>query len=89
MDRANIGGYGAAGFDPIYMTTEDYALEIGLTNSYKMYDNFTIFLDAAYIALWMDDSHDVWGHNPMRNSQGRDTGVYDAWNVNLTFAYSF
>ena len=89
VDRANIGGYGAAGFDPIYMTTEDYALEIGLSNSYKMYDNFTIFLDAAYIALWMDDSHDVWGHNPMRNSQGRDTGVYDAWNVNLTFAYSF
>ena len=32
---------GADAFDPIYLTTEDYALEVGLTNTYKMYDNFT------------------------------------------------
>ena len=83
-------GYGVGGdaFDPIYLTTEDYALEVGLTNTYKMYDNFTIMLDAAYIAMWLDDSRSTWGKNPGRGALGGD-GVYDAWNVNLSFVYSF
>ena len=79
----------ATAYDPIYLTTEDYALEIGLTNTYKMYDNFTVMLDAAYLALWLDDSRSTWGKNPMRGFSGKDGGVYDAWNVNLSFVYSF
>ena len=79
---------GADAFDPIYLTTEDYALEIGLTNTYKMYDNFTVMLDAAYIAMWLDDSRSTWGKNPGHGALGGD-GVYDAWNVNLSFVYSF
>ena len=79
----------ATAYDPIYLTTEDYALEIGLTNTYKMYDNFTVMLDAAYVALWLDDSRSTWGKNPMRGFSGKDGGVYDAWNVNLSFVYSF
>ena len=85
------GVYAIAGtdfYDPMYLTTEDYALEVGLTNTYKMYDNFTIMLDAAYIALWLDDSRSTWGKNPMKGYNGGD-GVYDAWNVNLSFVYSF
>ena len=84
-------GYGVGGdvFDPIYLTTEDYALEIGLTNTYKMYDNFTVMLDAAYIAMWLDDSRNTWGKNPMAGFAGDRNGVYDAWNVNLSFVYSF
>ena len=78
----------ATAYDPIYLTTEDYALEIGLTNTYKMYDNFTVMLDAAYVALWLDDSRSTWGKNPGRSALGGD-GVYDAWNVNLSFVYSF
>ena len=80
--------YGVGTNDPMYLTTEDYALEIGLTNTYKMYDNFTVMLDAAYIALWLDDSRNTWGKNPGRGALGGD-GVYDAWNVNLSFVYSF
>ena len=38
------------GMDPLYMSTDDSALEIGLTNTYQMYENFTIMLDAAYLA---------------------------------------
>ena len=76
------------GYDPVYLTTEDYALEVGLTNTYKMYDNFTVMLDAAYLALWLDDSRSTWGKNPMKGYNGGD-GVYDAWNVNLSFVYSF
>ena len=79
----------ATAYDPIYLTTEDYALEVGLTNTYKMYDNFTVMLDAAYVALWLDDSRSTWGKNPMRGFSGKDGGVYDAWNVNLSFVYSF
>lgn len=80
---------GADVFDPLYLTTEDYALEVGLTNTYKMYDNFTVMLDAAYIALWLDDSRSTWGKNPMAGFAGDRNGVYDAWNVNLSFVYSF
>ena len=80
--------YELGAYDPLYLTTEDYALEIGLTNTYKMYDNFTVMLDAAYIAMWLDDSRSTWGKNPGRGALGGD-GVYDAWNVNLSFVYSF
>ncbi len=79
---------GGFSYDPMYLTTEDYALEIGLTNTYKMYDNFTVMLDAAYVALWLDDSTSTWGKNPGRSALGGD-GVYDAWNVNLSCVYSF
>ena len=72
----------------MYLTTGDTALEVGLTNTYKMYDNFTVMLDAAYVALWLDDSTSTWGKNPGRSALGGD-GVYDAWNVNLSFVYSF
>ena len=89
--KRGVENYGMGGdaFDPIYLTTEDYALEIGLTNTYKMYDNFTIMLDAAYIAMWLDDSRSTWGKNAMSGFTGRDGGTYDAWNVNLSFVYSF
>ena len=80
---------GADAFDPIYLTTEDYALEVGLTNTYKMYDNFTVMLVAAYIAMWLDDSRSTWGKNAMYGFSGNKGGTYDAWNVNLSFVYSF
>ena len=83
----SLAEYGL-GYDPMYLTTDDYALEVGLTNTYKMYDNFTVMLDAAYVALWLDDSTSTWGKNPGRSALGGD-GVYDAWNVNLSFVYSF
>ena len=87
-DHATVARYGTS-YDPLYLTTEDYALEIGLTNTYKMYDNFTVMLDAAYIAMWLDDSRSTWGKNPMAGFAGDRNGVYDAWNVNLSFVYSF
>lgn len=86
MDPMHMG---ADVFDPLYLTTEDYALEIGLTNTYKMYDNFTVMLDAAYIAMWLDDSRSTWGKDAMYGFNGNKGGTYDAWNVNLSFVYSF
>ncbi len=76
----------AVGMDPLYMTTMDYAMEIGLTNSYQMYENFTVMLDAAYLATWLDQSKSVWGNSRMN---GKSDEVRDPWNVNLSFVYSF
>lgn len=76
----------SAGMDPLYMTTDDSALEIGLTNEYQMYENFTVMLDAAYLATWLDQSRSVWGNSRMN---GRNDDVRDPWNVNLSFVYSF
>ena len=86
---ANLQGpnsFGAVGMDPLYLTTNDTAMEVGLTNSYKMYDNFTVMLDAAYIATWLDKSKSVWGNSRMN---GRNDQERDPWNVNLSFVYSF
>ncbi len=74
------------GMDPLYLTTNDTAMEVGLTNSYKMYENFTVYLDAAYIATWLDQSDSVWGKSKMN---GKSDQVRDPWNVNLSFVYSF
>jgi len=74
------------GMDPLYMTTEDSALEIGLTNEYKMYENFTIMLDAAYLATWIDHSKSTWGRSTMN---GKSDQERDPWNVNLSFVYAF
>ena len=76
----------AAGMNPLYMTTNDTALEFGLSNDYKMYDNFTVSLDAAYIATWLDQSRGVWGNSKMN---GRSDQERDPWNVNVRFVYSF
>ncbi|MDD4701390.1 MAG: outer membrane homotrimeric porin [Desulfovibrio sp.] len=93
MSRATWGDALAAnsststiGMDPLYMTTMDYALEIGLTNSYQMYENFTVMLDAAYLATWLDQSKSVWGNSKMN---GKTDEVRDPWNVNVSFVYSF
>ncbi|MBO5490757.1 MAG: hypothetical protein J5960_04940, partial [Desulfovibrio sp.] len=84
--RNGANGNGALGMPPLYMTTNDYAMEFGLTNTYKMYENFTVMLDMAYLATWMDHSKKVWG-NTMFN--GDDDTVKDPWNVNVSFVYEF
>ena len=78
----------AVGMDPLYMTTEDSALEIGLSNSYQMYENFTVYLDANYLATWLDHSRSVWGNSKMNGKGGSDQ-ERDPWNVNLSFVYAF
>lgn len=75
------------GREAMYLTTGDSALEFGLTNTYKMYDNFTITLEADYIALWLDTSKSAWG---ARHRDGRSIPeTKDAWNINASFCYTF
>jgi hypothetical protein len=75
------------GHDPLYMTTLDSALEIGLRNVYQMYENFEIYFEGAYIATFLDHSKKVWGRSDM-NRSGEDE-VRDPWNINLSFVYTF
>lgn len=70
----------------LYLTTRDSAMEVGLTNTYKIYDNLTMVMDAAYVALWLDQSRSVWGNN---GKGSRGISERDAWNVNLSFVYDF
>ena len=70
--------------EAMYLTTEDQALEIGLTNTYKMYDNFLINLEADYVAMWLEERADG-----KARVAGKNNEVRDAWNVNLSFVYSF
>jgi hypothetical protein len=77
---------GGLGAEQLYMTTNDYALEFGLYNAYKMYENFTVALDANYICLMRDHSKKVWGNAAFN---GKDDTTMDPWNVRLSFIYSF
>ena len=82
---ANQSGLGV---DSFYLTDLDSAMEFGLETTYKMYENFTIRFDAAYVALWLDDSRKTWGGTRM-NGAGGSRDVRDCWNLSVTFAYSF
>lgn len=92
---ATVAGYpvnnnGDYGFKGLYLTDQDTALEISLHNEYKMYENFTIMLDASYIALWLEDTKYEGIRRQMMGANGDVTGeTRDAWNVNVSFVYSF
>lgn len=81
--------YGDAiqGLNGMYLTDQDTALEIALHNEYKMYENFTIMLDASYIALWLEDTKYSGMRRQLTGATGSESR--DNWNVNVSFVYSF
>ncbi|MDE5833223.1 MAG: outer membrane homotrimeric porin [Desulfovibrio sp.] len=82
-----VTGSSAMGIDSTYLTTMDQALEFGLTNRYKMYENFTVTLEMDYVALFLDTSSSVWGARHKINQSIPSTK--DAWNINASFVYQF
>ena len=86
----SMGDFNTANYYGLYLTSRDYAAEFGVTSTYQMYDNFKIVVEANYIALWLDQSKDVWG-GYSTTSGARMGGVttQDAWNVNMSFIYKF
>ena len=63
---------------------------IGVTSTYQMYDNFKILVEANYIALWLDQSKDVWGaYTTTSGTRMGGVSTQDAWNVNVSFIYKF
>ncbi len=82
-----IGGNAPLGMPGVYLTSLDSALELGTTNSYQMYENFTVNLEAGYIALWLNTDNSVWGSRHRNGETIPQTK--DAWNINASFVYSF
>ena len=78
----------STGVENLYMTQGDSALEIGLNSEYKMYENFTVGLDANYIAMWMSDDK-YGGIKKQMSGASTKHDVRDAWNVSVSFAYQF
>lgn len=65
--------------DFIYMTTKDYAFEIDLDTTWKIYDNLNAIIELGYVYLDMDSK--VWG-------KGTYAEDY-IWNAALTLEYKF
>ena len=75
-----------AGREGLYLTRNDSLLEFGLSTKYKMYDNFTVYVETNYDALFLDKSASVWGNSKMNGKSDRSA---DAWNTAVTFVYQF
>lgn len=67
-----------------YLTTNDGLLELNFINTYNIYENLAMNLQFDYVANYMDNS--TW-----KKAGQRDTSFQkqDAWNVELSFKYSF
>ena len=80
----------------LYLTTQDYGLELNLDSSYKIYENLEMIVSLGYIHLWLDQSRAVWGADPHRGLAGAGNGAHtrgvsvtDALKAALYFQYSF
>lgn len=78
--KANMSWPTRADGPMAYLTTLDNAWELNFRTDYKMYENFTVNLDAAYVRLQLADS--VW-------HEARDAQKKDNYRVSLLFTYSF
>ena len=80
-------GFGSSDAATMYLTTQDYGLEINFENVYKIYENLDMMVEVGYIHLWLDQSQAVWGAK--RDVGVRGVNVTDAINANIFFRYSF
>ena len=46
-------------------------------------------MEANYIALWLDNSRDVWGGYHAGGRRYAANSTEDAWNMNASFIYKF
>lgn len=82
----NTNGAPPMGRDNIYLTDKDYALEFGILNQLKIYENLNFNLEFGYVHLMMDRSDSVWG---LAQTGGGQRGLRDAWNVSGLLSYTF
>ena len=104
LGKKNIGGLrassGAMDFNTagagtqqggLYLTTQDYALEVTLDSVYKIYENLELMVELGYMHLWLDQSRSVWGAgvNPATGARIRGVSTTDAIKAGITLMYSF
>lgn len=90
--RPNGSDYYDADYYGLYLTDKDKAFEVGLMSQYQIYENLKMLIEANYIALWLDNSHSVWGGGYTDTTIGaykHTNTTEDMWNVNLSFIYKF
>jgi hypothetical protein len=82
--------FNSANYYGLYLTTQDYAAEFGITTTYQIYDNLRLLVETNYIALWLDQSRGVWGgYTSANGARMGANSTADAWNVNMSFIYKF
>lgn len=92
--NAGYGGglLGSAG-GGAYLTTQDSAIELGLSNTYKIYDNLTMYADLEYMFMFLDEK--LWRGGGTQVAPGvftprdRSASLTDPWNINVSFVYDF
>lgn len=82
----NTLGAPPMGRDNIYLTDKDYALEFGLLNTLKIYENLSFNLEFGYVHLMLDRSDGVWGDARL---VGGGNSLRDAWNISGLLSYTF
>ncbi len=79
---------GHAGWDAgngMYLTTQDYLVELNFDTTWQIYDNLQAVVEVGYIFNGFNT--DEWD-DAIGNSNGWE-GKADAWKANLIFAYEF
>lgn len=79
-ERANMRWPTRADGPMIYLTTKDTAWEVNFTSDYKIYENLSVNVDAAYVRINADS--DTW--------HGAEESQYkDNYRFSVLFTYSF
>ena len=60
-----------------------------LRDSSHLHENLKLLVEANYIALWLDNSPDVWGGYHAGGRRYAASSTEDAWNMNVSFIYKF
>ena len=64
-------------------------MEVGIMSTYTLHENLKLLVEAIYIALWLDNSRDVWGGYHAGGRRYAANSTEDAWNMNASFIYKF
>lgn len=73
----------------LYLTRKDYAAEFGLLSSCQLDGTLRLLVEANYMALWLDQSSNVWGGFHRNGRATPANSLEDAWNVNVSLVYRF
>ena len=87
--RPNGPDFNTANYYGLYLTDRDRAMEVGIMSSYALHENLKLLVEANYIALWLDNSTDVWGGYHAGGRRYAANSTEDAWNMNVSFIYKF
>ena len=72
----------------LYLTRQDYGVEVNIDTIYKIYDNLSMIVELGYIHLWLDQSKAVWGPKAGSNAT-RGLNLTDAMKASVYFRYQF